>query len=239
MAVEEYFIRLLKLIVRRYQTITREKSWRLRKEYSPPLRLYSMTENRTLPAAVESREENRSGFRKRRQRGSEILEFTLVLLPMLGFVFLILDIAWAVYTRSTLQYAVAQGVRYAVTSQTTGTMGQRASIQTAVQQNAFGRLGATAGAATGVNGWNNIYVDWYLVNADGSLTNEDGVVGGNGMTSSGQFPLVEVSVQNISSKTFLPTIKMPGLGTILNPIAMTTVAWDRMESPPLTGIPAQ
>ena len=186
---------------------------------------------------MQSNQKNRFGLRKVKQRGSEMIEFTLVLLPFLGFTFLILNIAWAVYTRSTLQYAVAQGVRYAVTSQTTGTMGQRASIQTAVQQNAFGRLGATAGAATGVNGWNNIYVDWYLVNADGSLTNEDGVVGGNGMTSSGQFPLVEVSVQNISSKTFMPTIKMPGLGTVLNPIVMSARAWDQMESPPLSGVP--
>jgi Flp pilus assembly protein TadG len=170
------------------------------------------------------------------------LELTLVLLPALGFLFLNLDIAWAVYTRSTLQYAVAQGVRYAVTSQTLTGMGQRASIQTVVQNNAFGRLGATAGAATGVNGWNNIYVDWYLVNTDGSLTNEDGVVGGNGMQPDGELPLVEVSVQSLATKTFMPTIRMPGLG-ILTGIVMNAVSWDRMETPPISSggyvIPAQ
>lgn len=197
-----------------------------------------MTEPLTVPQAHENRN-IRSCKRKKSRKGSELLEFTLVLLPMLGFLFLILDIAWAVYSRSTLQYAVAQGVRWAVTSQTIGTMGLRASVQTVVQQNAFGRLNSTAGAATGVNGWNNIYVDWYLVNSDGTLTDEDGVVGGDGMTKSGQLPLVEVSVQNLSAKTFMPTIKLPGLGSVLNPIAMTAVAWDRMESPPLSGIPAQ
>ena len=31
-----------------------------------------------------------------------------------------------------------------------------------VQQTAFGALHATAGSATGRNGWNNIYVDWFL-----------------------------------------------------------------------------
>lgn len=165
-----------------------------------------------------------------------------MLLPSLGFLFLVLNIAWAVYSRSTLQYAVAQGVRYAVTSQTMTGMGQRASIQTLVQNNAFGKLRATAGAATGVNGWNNIYVDWYLVNADGSLTSEDGVVGGNGMQADGQLPLVEVSVQSISANTFMPTVKMPGLGT-LSRILMTAVSWDRMETPPISAggyvIPAQ
>lgn len=167
---------------------------------------------------------------------------TLVLLPALMFLFLILDVAWAVYTKATLQYAVAQGVRYAVTSQTIGTMGQRASIQTVVQASAFGRLGGTSGAATGVNGWNRIYVDWYLVNADGTMTNEDGVVGGNGMQADGSLPLVKVSVQSFSSKTFMPTIHMVGLNT-LDAIAMTAMSWDRMESPPISAggyvIPAQ
>jgi Flp pilus assembly protein TadG len=162
-----------------------------------------------------------------------MLEFTLAFLPVLGFVFLILNIAWAVYSRATLQYAVAQGVRYAVTSQTTGGMGQRASVQSVVQSHAFGALKATAGAATGVNGWNNIYVDWYLVNADGSLTNEDGVVGGNGMQVNGQLPLVEVSVQSISPKNFVPTVAMPKL-TSLNKIVMTATSWDRMEAPPIS-----
>lgn len=179
---------------------------------------------------------------RHRQRGSQILELTLVLLPALMFLFLILDVAYAVYTKSTLQYAVAQGVRYAVTSQTIGTMGQRASIQTIVQANSFGRLKATSGAATGVNGWNNIYVDWYLVNADGTLTNEDGVVGGNGMQTDGSLPLVEVSVQNFTAKTFMPTIRLIGLST-MNAINMTAVSWDRMESPPVSAggysIPAQ
>jgi len=156
-----------------------------------------------------------------------------VLMPMLMFLFLILDIAWAVYSRSTLQYAVGEGVRYAVTSQTIGTMGLRASVQTVVQQNAFGRLNSTAGAATGVDGWNSIYVDCYLVNSDGSLTSST-----CGMTTSGQLPLVKVSVQGISSKAFMPTLRLPGLGGDFTPIVMTAVAWDRMEAPPLSGTPA-
>lgn len=201
-----------------------------------------MTENLTVPpSAAKAEDPTRS--RRRRQRGSEILEFTLVLLPSLGFLFLILNVAWAVYSRSTLQYAVAQGVRYAVTSATMSGMGQRASIQTIVQNSAFGKLRTTSGAATGVNGWNNIYVDWYLVNADGSLTNEDGVVGGNGMQTDGQLPLVKVSVQSLTVKNFMPTVKMVGLTSVLSGIVMTAASWDRMESPPVSNggyvVPAQ
>lgn len=157
-----------------------------------------------------------------------MLEFTLVLLPFLGLLFLLLDISWAVYTRSTLQYAVAQGVRYAVTSQTISGLGQKDSIRTIVQQNAFGRLGKDSTAPA----WSSIQVHFYL--PDG--TDVSNQVGGNGQQN-GVYPLVEVSVENFSQKTFMPTIRMPGLGT-LAPIVMAARAWDRMEAPPLTGTPA-
>ena len=98
-------------------------------------------------------------------------------------------------------------------------------------------LRTTTGAATGVNGWNNIDASWYLVGSDGSLTNVDGVTGGDGMTSSGQLPLVEVSVQNVATGNLMPNIPLPGLGTMAPPV-MSAVAWDRMESQTLTGVPA-
>jgi Flp pilus assembly protein TadG len=158
-----------------------------------------------------------------------MLEFTLVLLPFLALLFLLLDIAWAVYTRSTLQYAVAQGVRYAITSQTMSGLGQKDSIKTIVQQNAFGRLGST----TSDPGWAQIQVHFYL--PDG--TDVSNTSGGNG-EQNGVYPLVEVSVESFSQKTFMPTINMPGLGTVLNPIVMSARAWDRMEAPPPSGTPA-
>lgn len=36
----------------------------------------------------------------------------------------------------------------------------------------------------------------------------------------------------------MPTVKMPGLTSILSPIIMNANAWDQMESPPLSGVPA-
>ena len=172
--------------------------------------------------------ENQRDLRKRRRRGSEPLEFTLVMLPMLGFLFLTLDVAWAGYTRATLQYAVEQGVRYAITSQTMTGLGQKDSIRTVVQQNAFGRLGANTAATQ----WSSIQVHFYL--PDG--TDVSSTVGGNG-EQNGIYPLVEVSVEALSQKTFMPTIKLPGLGT-LSPIVMSARAWDRMEASPTSGPPA-
>jgi Flp pilus assembly protein TadG len=158
-----------------------------------------------------------------------MLEFTLAMLPVLGFLFLLMDVAWAVYTRSTLQYAVSQGVRYAITSQTMTGLGQKDSIRTVVQRNAFGRLGSNSSDP----GWSKIQVHFYL--PDG--TDVSNVVGGNG-AQNGVNPLVEVSVEGFSQGTFMPTIKMPGLNTVMGPIVMAARAWDRMEASPTTGPPA-
>ena len=168
-----------------------------------------------------------ANLRKRKQRGSEMLEFTLVMLPTLGFLFLLLNVAWAVYGRATLQYAVAQGVRYAVTSQTIGILGQKDSIRTIVQQNASGTLGANSSATA----WAAIQVHFFL--PDG--TDVSNTVGGNGQQN-GVYPLVEVSVENFSHTNLMPTVKMPGLST-LGPIMMSARAWDRMEASPTTGVP--
>ena len=128
-----------------------------------------------------------------------MLEFTLVMLPFFGFTFLILNIAWAVYSRSTLQYAVAQGVRYAITSQTIGVLGQKDSIRTVVQQNAFGQLGTGSTAPA----WSNIQIHFYL--PDG--TDVSTTVGGNGPQANGVYPLVEVSVVGITRRTSCPPSK--------------------------------
>ena len=133
---------------------------------------------------MQSNQKNRSGLRKVKQRGSEMIEFTLVLLPFLGFTFLILNIAYAVYQRSTIQHAVAQGVRYAVTSATSTGLGARSSIQKVVQSNAFGSMSSCGSPPTATtNPWCNISVDWYLVDQDtGALVSQDGTKGGKCMT---------------------------------------------------------
>ncbi len=59
---------------------------------------------------------DRSSKRRRRQRGQELIEFSLVLVPMLALIFIFMDIAWGVYIKATMEHAVRVGCRYAITN---------------------------------------------------------------------------------------------------------------------------
>jgi Flp pilus assembly protein TadG len=88
------------------------------------------------------------------QEGSNLVEFSLVILPLLAIVFLIIDSAWVIFAKSSLQWAAREGVRYAITSQTMPGLGQDASVKTVVQQSAFGFLAGNAGL-------NSISISYY------------------------------------------------------------------------------
>src|ERR1019366_1862151 len=48
-------------------------------------------------------------------RGAEMIEFTFALLPLLVMVFVLLDVAWAIFAQSTLAGAVRAGLRLGIT----------------------------------------------------------------------------------------------------------------------------
>jgi hypothetical protein len=79
-------------------------------------------------------------MRRKAQRGSETIEFGLILLPLCAFMLLLFDMAWAIYVRSTIQYAVREGTRFAVTSRVFPGMGHDASIKKVVQNFSLGML---------------------------------------------------------------------------------------------------
>jgi Flp pilus assembly protein TadG len=89
--------------------------------------------------------------RHRNQKGAEFIEFTYAFVPLLIFVFVILDIAWAVFAKSTLNYAVRMGVRTGITI--TGTQATAAGsnlvdmTKAVVQRNSLGMLAGSAGLA--------------------------------------------------------------------------------------------
>jgi TadE-like protein len=150
--------------------------------------------------------QNRPNTRKN-QRGAHVIEAGLVLLPLFGFIFLIMDIAWLVFTQATLQHAVREGVRFATTSQTLPGMAHDASIKTVVQQNAIGMLAGSAGAS-------RIAIRYYLPNTLGETPNN---FGGN---------VVEISAEGVP---FTP------LGAILKSgaaLSLTARSSDRMEPSP-------
>ncbi len=148
------------------------------------------------------------------ERGSQVVELSLVLLPLCGLVFLILDMAWAFYVRSTLQNAVREGVRYAITSQVVTGMGQDASIKSIVQQNAMGLLGGATGLAL-------INIQYYLPNTLAPVSGLNSNQGGN---------IVEVSVQGYSLPPPGPVFRNPAA------LSLGAQAYDRMEGSP-GGIP--
>ena len=88
------------------------------------------------------------------ETGSEVVEFGLVLLPLLAFLFLIMDVAWICFAQASLQHAVQVGVRAAVVNPVPKSGGQDAYLKSIVQQNAMGFL-------AGNDGLNTISINYY------------------------------------------------------------------------------
>ena len=173
--------------------------------------------------------------RNARRRGVELVEFTLVLLPMLGFIFLLLDLGWAVYKRATLQFAVREGCRFAVTNQLQAlkdangkSYGMIESVKWVVQQRAMGFLGSTPNDP----GYASIQVRFYDPNS--SLTTAlplpancaDRTASPN---SGGN--LVEVSVENYQYRSLAPLLRSAA------PLNFVARSADRMEGNPAAGVP--
>jgi Flp pilus assembly protein TadG len=153
--------------------------------------------------------------RAARQRGAELVEFGLVLIPLLGFVFITCNLAWCLFNRATLQYAVREGVRYAVTSRTLKDKCHVDSIKTVVQNNSFGLL-------NGTQGWDRIHVSF-----------TDPVTFKEGTNAGGQ--IVEVSVEGYSMDLIAPLLT----GGNVDKKSMTFEARsaDRMQPSPSGGAP--
>jgi hypothetical protein len=165
---------------------------------------------------IQAKNAARMNMRRERQRGSELIEFSLVLIPLLGFTFLLMNIAWTVFEKATLGHATREGVRYAVTSQTKPGLGHKDSIKAVVRANALFLLRDS-------DGWDSIHVRFYTPD---TLTEVSDSVGGN---SGGN--LVEVSVEGFNKGSLMPSFQN------LSPIVLSANSWDRMEATPPTGAP--
>jgi Flp pilus assembly protein TadG len=87
--------------------------------------------------------------RHRGRKGAEVLEFSLCFLPLLMMLFLLMDVSWAIFVKSSLQYAVRAGVRYGVTVTKTEANGSDLTtlVKSVVQQNSMGLLSGSTGLA--------------------------------------------------------------------------------------------
>jgi len=124
-----------------------------------------------------------SARRKRKSRGHVMIESAFTLLPMFALLFGIIDLCVMTFRWTTLQNAVREGVRYTITFQTSGSLGQTASIQSVVESNSLGFVKASDSPQ-------HIFVTY--LNPDLSA----------GSNTPGN--VVEVTVKNISFKFMAP-----------------------------------
>ncbi len=149
-----------------------------------------------------------SSSRRRTQRGNGFVETALVYLPFFALFSAIFDFGMAIFLRNTFQHAVREGVRYAVTYQTTTGQpnGHDSSIKSVVQTQAMGFLGSADLEKIKIRYYNPVTLVETAANAPGNV--------------------VEISVEGYNWG-----LVTPFLGG-LNPIPLNVAASDRMESLP-------
>lgn len=171
-------------------------------------------------------------YRHSGSKGAEALEFTLVLLPLLAMILVLLDTAWAIYAKNSLQYAVRIGVRHGVTitaSQTPNGTCLTDMVKATVQQNSFGLLsGASKLPLIKVN-----YFQPPAANSNGAVTDVSTQNNGNAPGN-----IMQVSVQNFSLMPLVPRLFSWKETPDHNPLVMSVYSADRIEpsrNPPCIG----
>jgi Flp pilus assembly protein TadG len=134
--------------------------------------------------------------RKRRSSGNVMIESVFTILPTFALILAFVDFSLMLFRRSTLQNAVREGCRYAVTFQTSGGLGQDASITNVVQQYAMNFVTASDSPQ-------HIFVNYYAPTDLNTAIGTGGNIPGN---------VVEVSVQNISFAWLAPLSGSFGMG---------------------------
>ena len=152
--------------------------------------------------------------RRTNQGGNAMLEGALALPPLFMILFATIDFSMALLMKNTVQSAVREGVRYAVTGQTMDGMGQDDSIKTVVQNNSLGFLAGTSGAS-------KISITYYDPSSFAA-------VAGTGSNAPGN--IVQVQVTGLSWAWMVP------YGRSSTPLQFTVTSSDIVE-PSNGGIP--
>jgi Flp pilus assembly protein TadG len=155
-------------------------------------------------------ERNRSA-RESFDEGSEIVEFGLVIVPMLALVFLIINVGWMIFAKASLQQAVREGVRFGVTGQvTSGQAGITSSIRQVVQQHSSGFISVA-------NASSKISIQYFSPQTLTAVTGVSSCAGGN---------IVQVSVSGIAVTPLAALLISPA------PLILSAISSDVMESSP-------
>lgn len=133
-----------------------------------------------------------------------MIEMVFTMMPTFALIFAFVDFGLLLFRWSTLQNAVREGCRYAITFQTLPSTGQDASIKSIVQQYAMGVVNTTTNACTTTGSvTTGICVNYYAPNALTTPIVSGGNVPGN---------IVEVSVQGVSWAWLAPISGSFGAG---------------------------
>jgi len=126
-----------------------------------------------------------------------MIELGFVFLPTFAMLFAFIDFGMAIFVLTTLQNAVREGCRYAITYQTGfgGATGQDASIKNVVASYSMGFASAAAAAPP------QIVVNYYDQFGAGGLTTP---VPSTTANSNGNGFVVEVRVQNVQWRYIAP-----------------------------------
>jgi Flp pilus assembly protein TadG len=135
--------------------------------------------------------------KNRRRSGNAIIEAVFTLLPTFALIFAFIDFGLLLFRWATLQNAVREGCRYAITFQTGTGLGQDASIEAVVQQYGMGIVKSTDNPQ-------DIFVKYYTVTNLNTAVATGGNIPGN---------IVEVSVQGVSWSWLAPLSGSYGGGT--------------------------
>jgi Flp pilus assembly protein TadG len=165
---------------------------------------------RTLPKEGTFVERHRTA-RESFDEGSETVEFGLVIIPFLAFVFLIMNVGWVIFAKASLQQAVREGVRFGITGQvTTGQAGVSSSIRQVVQQ-------YSAGFVSTANAQSKISIQYFSPQTLAPVSGVASCAGGN---------IVTVSISNIPVSPLAALLISPA------PLILGATSSDIMESSP-------
>lgn len=157
-------------------------------------------------------------------KGAETLEFTLVFLPMMAMIILLLDAGWAIFVKSTLEYAVRAAVRTGIT--VTGTQASAAGsdlttmVKGLVQQKSLGLLRGTSGLS-------HIKVHYFQPPPEGSSAAPVDV--SNQTWGNTPLYIMQVSVEGFTLPALVPRIYGSGQGVDASGTLITAVASDLIE----------
>jgi Flp pilus assembly protein TadG len=156
-----------------------------------------------------------SAARRRKSGGQAIVESSFTFLPLLAMIFGITDFGMMIFRWSTLQNAVREGCRYAVTFQVDSSGHQDTSIKDQVTTYALGFANTSDSPAT-------IFVKYYNPSTFAQIT------------TSGNQPgnIVQVSVQGVSFNWFAPLTGQYGLRTT-TPLTLNVYSSDILGGYPV------